>query len=109
MLDDIVRKGRLLDVYGPLLTERQRRCMEMYFEMDLSLSEIGEELGISRQGAYDMLRRASNSLEEYEQRLRFLARSDRARAELDKVGALLEQGGPEQLAAARRILKTIEL
>ena len=34
MLEDVVRKGRLLDIYGPLLTERQRRCMEMYFEMD---------------------------------------------------------------------------
>ena len=44
MLEDVVRKGRLLDLYGPLLTEKQRRCMEMYFDMDLSLSEIGEEL-----------------------------------------------------------------
>ena len=59
MLEDVVRKGRLLDLYGPLLTEKQRRCMEMYFDMDLSLSEIGEELHISRQGAYDMLKRAS--------------------------------------------------
>ena len=48
MLEDVVRKGRLLDLYGPLLTEKQRRCMEMYFEMDLSLTEIGEELGISQ-------------------------------------------------------------
>ena len=56
MLEDVVRKGRLLDLYGPLLTEKQRRCMEMYFDMDLSLSEIGEELHISRQGAYDMLK-----------------------------------------------------
>ena len=46
MLEDVVRKGRLLDLYGPLLTEKQRRCMEMYFDMDLSLSEIGEELHI---------------------------------------------------------------
>ena len=40
MLEDVVRKGRLLDLYGPLLTEKQRRCMEMYFDMDLSLIHI---------------------------------------------------------------------
>ena len=101
MLEDVVRKGRLLDIYGPLLTERQRRCMEMYFEMDLSLTEIGEELNISRQGAYDMLRRASRSLEEYEERLHLLARNDAAREKLDQAAALLEQGRPSRLNKLR--------
>ncbi len=109
VLEDVVRKGRLLDMYGPLLTEKQRRCMEMYFEMDLSLSEIGEELDISRQGAYDMLRRASRSLEEYEQRLRFLARGDAARKKLEKIGGLLGRGTPEDVEKAKELLKEIEL
>ena len=109
MLEDVVRKGRLLDIYGPLLTERQRSCMEMYFEMDLSLTEIGEELNISRQGAYDMLRRASRSLEEYEERLHLLARNDVAREKLDQAAALLEQGTAEQIEKAAYILKEIEL
>lgn len=109
MLEDVVRKGRLLDIYGPLLTERQRRCMEMYFEMDLSLTEIGEELGISRQGAYDMLRRASRSLEEYEERLHLLARSDAAREKLEQAAALLEQGSAENTKQAIHVLKEIEL
>lgn len=109
MLEDVVRKGRLLDIYGPLLTERQRRCMEMYFEMDLSLTEIGEELGISRQGAYDMLRRASRSLEEYEERLHLLARSDAAREKLEQAAALLEQGSAEHTKQAIHVLKEIEL
>ena len=109
MLEDVVRKGRLLDIYGPLLTERQRRCMEMYFEMDLSLTEIGEELNISRQGAYDMLRRASRLLEEYEERLHLLARNDAAREKLDKAIDLLAQGRAEQIEQAAHVLKEIEL
>lgn len=109
MLEDVVRKGRLLDIYGPLLTDRQRRCMEMYFEMDLSLTEIGEELRISRQGAYDMLRRASHSLEEYEERLHLMARSDAAREKLDQAVALLEHGSAEELTQAIHVLKKIEL
>lgn len=109
MLEDTVRKGRLLDMYGPLLTDKQRRCMEMYFDMDLSLSEIGEELQISRQGAYDMLSRASKSLESYEQRLRFLARMDGVQEKLDRVGDLLTAGTPEQLEEARQIVVNIEL
>lgn len=109
MLEDMMRKGRLLDIYGPLLTDRQRRCMEMYFDMDLSLSEIGEELQISRQGAYDMLRRASHSLENYEQRLQLLARSDVVRDQLEQAGRLLETGSPDAVEKVKHILCTIEL
>lgn len=109
MLEDMVRKGRLLDIYGPLLTDRQRRCMEMYFDMDLSLSEIGEELQISRQGAYDMLRRASHSLESYEQRLQLLARSDAVRDKLEEAARLLETDGPAAIEIVKHMLRTIEL
>lgn len=109
MLEDMMRKGRLLDIYGPLLTDRQRRCMEMYFDMNLSLSEIGEELQISRQGAYDMLRRASHSLENYEQRLQLLARSDVVRDQLEQAGRLLETGSPDAVEKVKHILRTIEL
>ena len=109
MLEDVVRKGRLLDLYGPLLTEKQRRCMEMYFDMDLSLSEIGEELQISRQGAYDMLKRASHSLESYEQRLRLLARFDAVREKIDEVQGLLDGQGPSDIDKAKQLLHEIDL
>ena len=107
MLEDVVRKGRLLDLYGPLLTEKQRRCMEMYFDMDLSLSEIGEELHISRQGAYDMLKRASHSLENYEQRLHLLARYDAVRDKIDEVEWLLDREEPQTLERAKQLLHEI--
>lgn len=109
MLEDVVRKGRLLDLYGPLLTEKQRRCMEMYFDMDLSLSEIGEELQISRQGAYDMLKRASHSLESYEQRLQLLARFEAVREQIDEVQGLLEGPGPSDIERAKQLLHEIDL
>ncbi|WP_296816845.1 YlxM family DNA-binding protein [uncultured Megasphaera sp.] len=109
MLEDVVRKGRLLDLYGPLLTEKQRRCMEMYFDMDLSLSEIGEELQISRQGAYDMLKRASQSLESYEQRLQLLARFDAVREQIDEVQGLLESQGLSDIERAKQLLHEIDL
>ncbi|WP_293986744.1 YlxM family DNA-binding protein [uncultured Megasphaera sp.] len=109
MLEDVVRKGRLLDLYGPLLTEKQRRCMEMYFDMDLSLSEIGEELNISRQGAYDMLKRASQSLEKYEQRLHLLARYDVVRGKIDEAEALLDREEPEKIESVKKLLHEIEL
>ncbi|KMO85332.1 RNA polymerase subunit sigma-70 [Megasphaera cerevisiae DSM 20462] len=83
--------------------------MELYFDMDWSLSEIGEELEISRQGVYDMLSRASKSLESYEQRLRLLARSDAVRSQLDHAGRLLEQGGPAQIEQAKKIIQEIEI
>lgn len=109
MIEDVVRKGRLLDIYGPLLTDKQRRCMEMYFNMDLSLSEIGEELAISRQGAYDMLNRASKALEGYEARLRLLAKREAAREQIDKALLLLQKGTDTDIKQARQVLENIDL
>ena len=109
MLEDVVRKGRLLDLYGPLLTKKQRRCVELYFEMDLSLSEIGEDLDISRQGVYDMLNRASKSLESYEERLQLLARSDALHETIDAAVALLETGRGDDVSKAKKLLTDMDI
>lgn len=81
----------LLDFYGNLLTDKMRRYMEMYYYDDLSLAEIAESENISRQGVYDSLKRADNTLMEFESKLglakRFKDQTDktgRALAELDK-------------------------
>lgn len=47
----------LYDYYGDLLTQRQKECFELRYNQDLSLGEIGQELGISRQGVFDNLSR----------------------------------------------------
>ncbi len=65
----------LLDYYGELLTEKQRTCFDLHYNQDLSLGEIAEEAGISRQGVHDSLVRAEASLIEMEEKLGCLARS----------------------------------
>lgn len=64
-----IRFGRLYDMYGGLLTEKQQAVMEQYFYDDLSLGEIAESCGISRQAVYDLLRRVEQTLEKYESKL----------------------------------------
>ena len=55
----------LLDYYGELLTEKQKTCFDLYYNQDLSLGEIAEEAGISRQGVHDSLARAEAVLLAY--------------------------------------------
>ena len=63
-----VELGMLLSRYGALLTERQRALLSMAVDEDLSLAEIAERAGISRQGVRDAIQRASAQLHAYEQR-----------------------------------------
>ena len=95
MPKDLAVLPRLYDVYGALLTARQRDLFELYYEQDLSLSEISEEAGISRQGARDAIGHAEAALRGFEEKLGLLARMDaadearekelRAAAELDVI------------------------
>ena len=85
MLEEFLRRSALFDFYGALLTEKQQRCLSMSLFDDYSLSEIGEELGISRQAVHDMLHRSEQAMEEYEARLGLLARRDAERETLAKV------------------------
>lgn len=69
-MKDNLRIGVLLDLYGGLLTDRQYEMMSLYFNEDLSLSEIAGQFGISRQGVYDALRRSEDALDNYDKVLR---------------------------------------
>ncbi len=68
------RLNLLYDFYGELLNENQRTVFEDYIENDLSLSEIAEERGISRQGVHDMVKRLEKTLEGHEEKLHLLRR-----------------------------------
>ena len=59
----------LIDMYGDLLTEKQQNYLEMYYEEDLSLSEIADILMVSRNAVHDQIKRAITSLEGYETKL----------------------------------------
>lgn len=64
-----IRLSMLYDLYGTLLTDKRSQALRLYLEEDLSLSEIAESMGISRQAVHDSILRAENSLEQYEQAL----------------------------------------
>lgn len=59
----------LLDIYGGVLTEKQREMMELYYNEDLSLSEIALNLGISRQGVRDSIKRGEETLTELDEKI----------------------------------------
>jgi len=69
----------LYDYYGELLTERQRECFELRYNQDLSLGEIGQELGISRQGVFDNLSRTEALLKNMEKKTGCVQRDQRCR------------------------------
>ena len=62
---------RLWDLYSPLLTKTQREITDLYFNYDLSLAEIAEEKGVSRQSVSDCLTKCRRQLEEYDRKLGF--------------------------------------
>ena len=73
-MEKIVEQGLLYDFYGELLTEHQRRIYEDVVLNDMSLSEIAQEQGISRQGVHDLVRRCDRTLQGYEERLHLIER-----------------------------------
>ena len=71
-MDKNVEIALLLDFYGNILTERQREIMNLYYEDNLSLSEIAEELNISKQGVSDSLKRSEKVLYDTESKLKLM-------------------------------------
>ena len=81
----------MYDVYGALLTERQRKCLELHFLQDWSLGEIAAEFGVSRQAVNDILRRSEETLEEYEVALNLLKQETQRTVRLQKARSLLAE------------------
>ena len=61
--------GYLLDFYGEMLSKRRRTVLDMYYNEDMSLSEIAEALGITRQGSRDLIKKAGDELLLFEEKL----------------------------------------
>ena len=75
----------LLDFYGDMLTDKQRAFIEYYYFDDLSLAEIAENEGITRQGVRDAIKRAEGQLFEMEERLGLAKRFEEVRAGFDEI------------------------
>ena len=71
---DILKTTLLYDFYGELLTDKQKEIYELFYQNDMSLTEIGAELEISRQAVRDQLKRTEKILSEYEDKLRLVER-----------------------------------
>ena len=73
-MEEKIEQAYLYDFYGELLNEHQRRIYEDFVFNDLSLGEIADEEGISRQGVHDMVKRCTKTLEGYEEKLHLIAK-----------------------------------
>lgn len=106
MKQDALQMSLLFDYYGELLSEKQRVCFDLYYNQDLSLSEIASELGITRQGVHDSLSRAETALGEFERVTGCIARDRRTEKALEAIADACErlQSIPEAREAAQNIL-----
>jgi len=84
-------QSMLLDFYGELLTEKQRECFDLHYNEDLSLAEIAEQSGISRQGVWDNIRRAETSMKEMEEKTGLLRRFSETQRALEKLKTKMEE------------------
>lgn len=98
----------LLEVYENMLTYKQRDVMELYYWEDLSLGEIAESGGITRQAVRDSIKRSEQSLSELENKLGFAERILKARENSDLIAALADESEElEQNSTVKEKLRKI--
>ena len=97
MKNQAYRMAMLFDFYGDLLTERQREFYDLYYNEDLSLAEIAENYGISRQGVRDVIVRAEAAMSEIEEKTHIIRRFHQSKAAIAAIDA-----------AADRLLQAID-
>jgi len=91
MIEKLARMAMLYDFYGQLLTKRQQEMMEMFYSDDLSLTEIAQEYGISRQAVYDLLKRTEKILEGYESKLCLVNKFEQQSKKITDIGELVSR------------------
>ena len=84
-VEEKLQQAYLYDFYGELLTERQQQVYESVVLEDYSLSEVAEDLGISRQGVHDMIKRCNHTLEEYEAKLHLVEKFLNIREQVHRI------------------------
>lgn len=85
MENSAVMRSMLFDFYGELLTDKQREYFDLRYNEDLSLGEIAEQCGISRQGVWDIIRRAETAMTEIEEKTGLIKRFIERNAQIDEL------------------------
>lgn len=102
-MEKIFEHAMLYDFYGELLNDHQKTIFEEYVLDNLSLAEIASEHGISRQAVHDIIKRASKSLEDYEDKLHLLKKFLAIKDKVNKINEI-SQGLLAESVAARQII-----
>lgn len=104
-LAEKIRYNSLFDLYGSLLTDKQREYFGYYYSEDYSLSEIADLLGVSRNAVHDQIRIVIAHLDEFESKLGLLRRRERLNALASRI-RVLDSGDGKLAALADEIEKT---
>lgn len=107
MENEPIDRALLLDFYGELLTEKQRKYWDLHWNEDYSLAEIAETDGLSRQGVWAVLRRAEANLQEIEEKTGIIRRFLDRRAEIQKIREELSERLPDN-DDSRRLLAELD-
>ena len=108
-MKEIAEKALLYDFYGPLLTAKQAKIWDLYYQQDFSLSEIAEEEGISRQAVHDLLKRTEKILEDYEYKLGLILRFQREKEKLVRIQGMLDEVTREDVANEEAWLRQLDI
>ena len=104
---DALERTLLFDTYGGMLTDKQKECFDMRYNQDLSLGEIAEELGVSRQAVNDNLTRTEALLRRMEENIGSVKRDMQMRQAVQEIleaaTVLDASSDPAMLEAAQRI------
>ena len=103
-LENVVQNGELLDCYGELLTPRQRECLDLYYNENLTLAEIAEYFHISRQAVHDAMRHGEEQLENYEAALHVAAARLKRKKAAEEISLLLSDTAREEAAPLLKVL-----
>ena len=96
VMNKILEQALLSDFYGELLTTHQKEVYEQFILEDLSLSEIAESAGISRQGVHDLIRRCQKALEGYEAKLHLVERFLSIKEKVGQIDGILDEWEKEK-------------
>ncbi len=107
-MKDILKSSLLYDFYGELLTEHQKEIYEDFILNDLSLGEIAQERGISRQGVHDLVKRCDRILNSYEEKLHLVERFSKTKEDVVEICKLADsQCDGENISKIKKIAQEI--